>query len=209
MKKLLYILLIFPLFVCSQEYSEVVEVPGKNTVQLYATAREWFAETFKSANDVLQMNDPVAGKLIGKASTKVSESYVAGGMIKVPMTIDWYPNFTIKVSVKDGKYKCEITDITIKRLGDNINMNFGVVNVPPSEIPFDDFLKQKEFYKNASDPEWLINNPPQGTKPGKSAAKMSAQVFNATYNLTLKTETELHAIIASLQKKMKSTEDNW
>jgi hypothetical protein len=205
MKKLLFMFILMPLFTLAQEYSEVVEVPGKSSDQLYSTAREWFAETFKSANNVLQMDDPIAGKLIGKASTKVSESYVAGGMIKVPMTIDWYPNFTIKVSVKDGRYKCEIIDITIKTPGQNI----GTTTTPDTEIPFNNCLEGKEFNKNASDPEWLFNNPPQGSKISKSAAKSTAPVFNAMYNLTSKTEIELNAILVSLQKKMKNSDDNW
>lgn len=205
MKKILLLILLLPLFSFAQEYSEVVEVPGKTADKLYTIAREWFAETFNSANKVLQMDDSVAGKLIGKGSTHVSQSYVSGGMIKIPMTIDWYPNFTIKVSVKDGKYKCDITDITIKKPGGNI----GVVDVSETETPFSDHLSQKEYYKNASDPEWLFNNPLQGMKMSKSASKNTAPVFNAMYNLTLKTENELNTILASLQKKMKSTDDNW
>jgi len=200
MKKLFFLILFLPLFAFSQEYSEVVEVPGKNIDQLYATAREWFAETFNSANNVLQMDDPVAGKLIGKGSTHISESYIAGGIVKVPITMDWYPNFTIKVSIKDGKYKCDITDITIKTSNELLG---------PMEQPFGTYLNNKDYYKNARDPEWLINNPPQGTKVNKSQAKGAAQALQANYNLICKTEIELNSILVKLQKKMKSTEDNW
>ncbi len=202
MKKLLLLLAFLPFFSFAQEYVEVVEVPGKNTDQIYATAREWFAQTFNSANNVLQMDDPISGKLIGKGTTHVSESYVTGGLGSIPITMDWYPNFTIKVSIKEGKYKCEITDILIKS-------SMSVNNYSQIETPFKLYLEQKEYYKNASDPDWLINNSPNGAKVGKVAARISALTFKAIYNLTIETEEDMKNIIVKLQNKMKSTEENW
>ena len=58
MKKLaLLLFLFFPFYANSQSYSKVIEVPGKTADHLYSSAREWFALTFKSANNVLQMDD--------------------------------------------------------------------------------------------------------------------------------------------------------
>lgn len=62
----MFIVLFLPFISNAQQYTEVVNANGKSSDQLYSTAREWFAESFKSANNVLQMDDPVAGKLIGK-----------------------------------------------------------------------------------------------------------------------------------------------
>lgn len=89
-------------------YTEVVHVDSTVTKEiLYYNAREWFAKSFKSANDVIQMDDKDAGKIIGKGSFKVE---------RLPFLVSddignagWI-NFTISVFVKPGRYKYEITD---------------------------------------------------------------------------------------------------
>lgn len=202
MKNLLFLIAFLPIISFAQEYSEVVELPGKTSEQLYSTAREWFAEMFNSANNVLQMDDPIAGKLIGKGTTHVSESYVTGGIASIPVTLDWYPNFTIKIYIKDGRYKYELTDILIKS-------SMSVSNSSQMETPFKLYLDQKEYYKNASDADWLINNSPGGIKMSKSNARISAITFKAIYNLTIKTEDEMNGILLKLRQKMEKTDENW
>jgi len=106
MKKLLLaIMLLCSITAYSKEYSEVVTVEGKTTDQLYSSAREWFAESFKSAKDVLQMDDPIAGKLIGKG--------MGSGHHKGLMSVPFDYEFQIKVFVKDGRYKYSIDNIAV------------------------------------------------------------------------------------------------
>jgi hypothetical protein len=107
MKKIYFLLLFIPLFSISQEYSEIVQVEGKNADQLYSSAREWFALTFSSANDVLQMDDPVAGKLIAKGVKQVDYTGV-----ELPTYMNMF--FTLMVEIKDGRYKQTITVTDIK-----------------------------------------------------------------------------------------------
>lgn len=109
MKTLLIILLV-PFSVAAQEYSEVVEVPGKSAKQLYTDGRAWFAITFVAANSVLQMDDPEAGKLIGKGYCELV--YL---LKKVPVPLDIY--FTLSIQVRDGRYKYEIYSTDIKTRG--------------------------------------------------------------------------------------------
>lgn len=200
MKKLIIAILLFPLISFSQDYSEVVQVEGKNLSELYTSAREWFALTFKSANDVIQMDDPVSGKLIGKGSTHVSENYISGkGLMAVPIAMEWYPNFTIKVEVREGRYKCDITDITIKSTSEYL----GTV-----ETSYQSYLEMIDFYKNASDPDWLMQNPPEGHKVGKSLAKATSQAYAATYKMILQTDENIKAIMEDLQKSMKTKSNN-
>jgi len=201
MKRLIVILLFLPLFSFSQEYSEVIEVPGKTADQLYSSAREWFAITFKSATDVLKMDDPVSGKLIGKGSSHITESYVMSGLIKVPITLDWQPSFTIGIAIKDGKYKCDITEITIKS-------NVQGSGIAPVEKSFKELFDQKDNFKNGRDPEWFTKNVEGAGKLSKNMIKNSAKVYESYYNIILKTEQEFSDLLASLQKKMKET-DNW
>lgn len=128
MKKLfIAFMLLFSLSAYSKEYTEVVTVEGKNSDQLYSSAREWFAETFKSAKDVLQMDDPVAGKLIGKGMGDIN---VKAGM--VPVTLDY--EFQVKIFVKDGRYKYTIDNIAT--VSDGVKTNY------------EEFEQAKEKFKN-------------------------------------------------------------
>lgn len=87
-------------------YSEVVTVDSLTSKQeLYSRAREWFAKTYNSSKDVVQMEDKESGKIIGKAITQVY--YKMLGMDHEHGHI----NYTITIAVKDGKYKYEITDL--------------------------------------------------------------------------------------------------
>lgn len=88
-------------------YSAVVQVPGASKIELYSRAREWYASTFGSSKAVLEMDDKEAGKLIGKAYAQ----FEFAGAIGKPL--DWALWRTIKVEVKDGKYRYTITDFLL------------------------------------------------------------------------------------------------
>lgn len=75
---------------------------GKNL--LYATINDWFASTYNSANDVIQMSDKDAGIIIGKGSMAYSKK----GMSY--MCYSGYIKYTIKVYVKENRYKVVLTD---------------------------------------------------------------------------------------------------
>ena len=66
---------------------------------LFVRAHEWFALTFRSANDVIQMADKNAGKLIGK------------GYVTVPMPNYGILSFTLIVECRDGRYKYTVQDV--------------------------------------------------------------------------------------------------
>lgn len=80
-------------------YQGVVEVPSVSKDQLYVRAHEWVAKTYRSANDVIQMQDKEAGQLITKGLTRVT-LHVMGmnadaGVIR----------HTLTIYVKDARYK--------------------------------------------------------------------------------------------------------
>ena len=132
----MFIIVFFPFISFAQEYSEVVEVPGKSAGQLYSAAREWFAKSFISENNPLLMDDLISGKIIAKGSIQISDSL---------KTVDWYPNFTIIVSFKDGRYKAEITDISI-------TTGVSEYSIGTTKI-FKEYFDKKETYKMSVD-EW-------------------------------------------------------
>ena len=192
MKKLLLLLALFPFITFAQEYTEVVEVPGKTAGQLYSSAREWFARSFISENNPLLMDDLISGKIIAKGSIQISDS---------TRSVDWYPNFTIKVSFKDGRYKAEITDISITTGVSEYSI--GITK------PFKEYFDKKETYKMVSDPEWYIKNPPAGVKIGKAAARIAARPNQILYNLISKTESEMMDLLTKLHYQMTKSEDDW
>lgn len=188
MKKLLFLLAFFPFISFAQEYSEVVTVPGKSAAQLYSAAREWFAKSFISENNPLLMDDLISGKIIAKGSIQISDS---------TKTVDWYPNFTIIVSFKDGRYKTEITDISITT---------GVSEFSPGTTKtFKEYFDKKETYKMLSDPEWYIKK----SHLGKSAAKVAARPNQILYNLIAKTETEMKDLLSKLNQEVKKSLYEW
>lgn len=87
-------------------YTEVIEMPNIAKDALYSRAYEWFAKTFNSAQNVIQMQDKEAGKIIGKGIFDDMNSPGPLGMAGVK----GYMKFTISIYLKDGKYKYEITD---------------------------------------------------------------------------------------------------
>lgn len=87
-------------------YSQVVPIEGVTQDALYGKAKLWFANSFNSAQDVIQMDDKQNGVIVGKGITIINEP----GMQPVRKT--WY--YTIKIQVKDGKYKAEIYDMERK-----------------------------------------------------------------------------------------------
>lgn len=183
MKKLLFIFAFFPLFVFSQDYSEVIKVPGKTAIQLYGSAREWFAESFKSANDVLQLEDQTNGKLIGKGSMPIIIKYNSM-LVSVPIIL--HATFTIKVAVKDSVYKYEIGSIFIESGGPHsINDYKDASNLDNAR----QVLIKEGGMRNPSD------------KLVKKTADFNAAIYECS-NL------EFKKTIESLKTKMKST-DNW
>ena len=115
MKSLLFLLLL-PIFSFAQNeipdlpidstthlitYEGVITVQGSKD-QLYSKGREWFAKTYNSAQNVIQMDDK--DEIVGKALMQVY--YKRLGMQRE----GGYINYTISIYFKDGKYKYLITN---------------------------------------------------------------------------------------------------
>ena len=109
MKKILFALAL--LFIAQQTFSQesftiskviTTEEVGKSMI--YVAINDWFATTYNSANDVIQMADKEAGIIIGNGSTEYSKKGLAymcyGGWLK----------YTIKVYMKENRFKVDITN---------------------------------------------------------------------------------------------------
>ena len=83
-------------------YQGIVQVPGVSQAELYSRAREWFATSFGSAKAVLEMDDRVVSKMVGRYYATFGFS---AGLSATP----WHLWRTVTVEVKDGRYRYSFT----------------------------------------------------------------------------------------------------
>ena len=124
MKKLLFtyvFLLSISLFAQKPlEYNSIIEAEGITKSDIYVQVNDWLATTFNSANDVIQMADKESGRFIVKGNL-----YYTFGK---PMynCNNGTLNFTLKVSVRDDKFRFILTQISHKSMGNSI-CEFGTI----------------------------------------------------------------------------------
>ncbi len=89
-------------------YGGVVQIDGLSSEELYKRTKRWFIETYNSGKDVIQLDDKENGEIIGKGffETYWQSTFYSGIGINI--------HETIKIQVKDGRYKYEITDFKVK-----------------------------------------------------------------------------------------------
>jgi hypothetical protein len=111
MKKLLVLTMVLVSFVSYGQtegtplsYSKVIEIPNTPKNQLYNSVKQWLASTYKSLNNVTQLDDKDNGVFIGKGTmTWRSETFSM-------QCSTGYIDYQIKVQVKDNKLKIELSD---------------------------------------------------------------------------------------------------
>lgn len=85
-------------------YVGVEKADSISRQELHSRAKLFFAETFVSANDVVQMDDKESGIVLGKGLSTIS---IKSGKYEFPVNL----KYTIKVECKDNRYKWTITNI--------------------------------------------------------------------------------------------------
>ncbi len=97
-------------------FEEVVQAEGKDKNELYSIYREWFVNWFKSAEDVLQMDDKENGILIGKGFQDIT--VVVFGMPLVEKL-----HYRVKFVLKDGRFKYIISNLSTQQYPYQYNNN--------------------------------------------------------------------------------------
>lgn len=102
---LAFIILLSPAFaqveVTSNEipkFQGVVSAPGQTADQLYNSLREWVALSYNSAQNVLQMDDAVAGKIVVKGIHTYNFNLKGAN---VPNQFD----YTLLIELKDDRFR--------------------------------------------------------------------------------------------------------
>lgn len=118
-------------------FNDVVKVDSVSSKELYVRAKQFFVNIFKSANDVVQMDDKESGIIVGKGFNDIYIKILAN-----PVAIQmWY---SIKIQCKDGRYKYEIYDINFK----SYSSQYAASSSSPAEPTFD----KKTYYKKNGEP---------------------------------------------------------
>lgn len=93
-------------------FTEIIKQEGKNKTELYTIIKSWIATSFVSANEVIQMDDPQNGILICQAAYHY---YYPSSKIKYE-NLKGYIHYTLKIQVKDNRYKVDINNFSHKAL---------------------------------------------------------------------------------------------
>jgi hypothetical protein len=119
MHKFLFVLMLYNVNCSGQElptdpngkviYNEVVNADSISAADLYSRSKIWFAEAFKSANNVIQSDDERLHIIIGKGNTP----FYINGLFGVK-TESGTLFFSVKIESKEGRYKYTITDFYMK-----------------------------------------------------------------------------------------------
>jgi len=120
MKNLLLLLIIFPAFIYGQAikltdnlpmkdgkivYEKTFENLGKAKIDLFGYSKKWMADTFQSANSVIQSEDLNTGQIIGKGiveSTPIGMASVLGSKGYL---------FSVQLDLKENKARIRIYNI--------------------------------------------------------------------------------------------------
>ena len=89
-------------------YTDVIQIDSTDKSKLYNKVKKWFIEQYRSAKDVIQLDDKENGEVIGKGffETTWQTSIMSAQSVSV-----WH---TVKVYIKDNKFKYEITNFNLK-----------------------------------------------------------------------------------------------
>lgn len=116
MKKLfLTIIAIFTLTLCFSQTNfkwEKVDSVNKTKDQIYSDTKMFIAETWKSAQNVIQNDDKDGGMILIKGAS-IQTAYYGKGMMM--QTYKYIYNYTIKFMMKDGKYKMILDDVVLDK----------------------------------------------------------------------------------------------
>lgn len=134
MKRLLFFILLFIGLTTVKaqtpiSFSEVVQVESISKEDLYQRAKGWATNTFRSSNDVIQLDDKENGQIVGKGLFKYVQRY---GIFVWDCTI----RFTVTVVVKDGRYRYEINNF--EHSADNANNRLGLglnIGIVTNQMP--------------------------------------------------------------------------
>jgi len=90
---------------------QVQNFPGMKKDVIFSKSLSFIARKFNSANDVIQLKDPVAGQIICKGIGSIPDLILGNSM---PRAF----SYTMIIDVKDNKIRTRFENITSQKIGD-------------------------------------------------------------------------------------------
>lgn len=87
------------------EFSKVVQAEGKSADEIYSSVKVWIAENYRSAQDIIQLDDKQGGIIVLKAAHQFNYSTMSAPSFPGPI------HYTLKISIKDGRFKVDMDKI--------------------------------------------------------------------------------------------------
>lgn len=95
------------------ERTKVVEVDSVTTAdELQARARRWFVDSFKDANEVIQMDDTKTNTIVGKGSFQYRPTLLVSSNGRVTPI-----RFSLEIHCRNGRYRLRLYDFLQDGLG--------------------------------------------------------------------------------------------
>lgn len=89
-------------------YQGVISMAGKDSKQIYGLLKEWVAKNYKSAKDVIQIDDSENGKLVLKGIDK----YLVEAAMGVKAENVCYHTITLETKPEKFRFTIEVTEVT-------------------------------------------------------------------------------------------------
>jgi len=97
-----------PVAEADRTFERVVEAPNHTKDQIYTSTKIWIAENFKSAKSVIELDSKEDGIIIGNGIIQ----YPCSGIDCLAKS-DWKVPFTMRVDMKDQKFKISFSNIKL------------------------------------------------------------------------------------------------
>lgn len=172
MKLILITILLIPYFSFAQEikfpinsetkkieYSDLIMVDSTlSSNVLFSRAKEWMVGAFKTPSDVIQLEDQSSGVIMAKGSIPLKDqTFKKNGHI----------SFTMKIQVKDGRYRYWITDLehfTMSRMQNGGSLSNDNPSVEPAYMSAKTWAQIKDE-ASVSIPKFIVSLNDQMKKP--------------------------------------------
>lgn len=99
-----------PIAEADRTFNAVFETPGSSKDKIFNATKVWIAENFRSAKAVIEYENKEEGTLIGNGVIP----YPCSGLECVAKA-NWTVPFTMRVDMKEQKFKLTFTNISIAR----------------------------------------------------------------------------------------------
>lgn len=84
----------------------VVEFSGMSQDEIYQSAEDWIARSFRSANDVVQLRDPENGRLVGQGTGS-----------EVIAFYNRYFDYTMIIDIREGRMRVQYENVRSRTVG--------------------------------------------------------------------------------------------